>query len=401
MKYKNSLLLAMVFCAAAFTSAVCAAEARQTMSEEIAVDLSGQDIADLAAVNIRSDATKLNISDNEISDLSPLMRLAALREVNLCGNTIGDIAVLEEFSRRMTLYIDADQFLGMNLKSTDIALGRLNGNFFGDSQIVELALIGTSPKGVIKIEKGGVVDTDWKGLGFEKYFLRVTSPDPLETRYYDLHTVTAGSFARALKSCDVDGDGIPEIFFHCDVGGTSDGEYVFVASLKGGRVQKLFDGLKSTRPAQRINTRAPRPSLHLLKLLPGFKISLTATAENDAGYAERAATAILDLSFASDMSYHFTPDGVPLREMADMELEMVLDLALGECIRFPGAADIDGDGRDEIYGAIVVNGPSKAVDMAFVNIAYKWNEDGWSICFISVSDFKNPLEGLPGIAEGK
>ena len=64
---------------------------------------------------------------------------------------------------------------------------------------------------------------------------------------------------------------------------------------------------------------------------------------------------------------------------------------------YAGVADTDGDGRDEIYGAMTINGRSNANDLAFVNVLYKWTEDGWKLLASTISDIYSPLKGLPGV----
>jgi hypothetical protein len=64
---------------------------------------------------------------------------------------------------------------------------------------------------------------------------------------------------------------------------------------------------------------------------------------------------------------------------------------------YADVADLDGDGNDEIYGAVPVNGTSNADEFAYVNIAYKWTGGDWKVYAVSISDINSPLKGISGV----
>jgi hypothetical protein len=256
-----------------------------------------------------------------------------------------------------------------------VVLGVASGDFFGDARFVKFELMG---RPILMNDDPFEREDDNRFVCME-YFFRATAPgSPVELNY-DIDAQTVGSTIHAFKPCDIDGDGIPEIFFRYHFGGATGGETVVVASLKGGVYRELLN----------VDVDFEYPVLQS-ELMPGFKVALAVSGEDGAIFGEYSAAALIGLRQDPFAQHYFAPNGYPIQSEND---SFVPDLDLG--LRFPDASDIDNDGRDEIYGAILVNGSSNAHEIAYVNIAYKWNDGAWSAPFVSISDIENPLKGLP------
>ena len=297
-----------------------------------------------------------------------------------------------------------------------VILAEATGNFFGDGRDVKVEMVGhpfslfkfTAEKqeDVCEIDDSGnfvcgiyddtyiYMDSDGKIedgalIEYIAYHLRFTIRDTGETqcgftidgmfasRYYD------------FKLCDIDGDGVSEIYFRYNTGTSAVIDNVVIASLKDGKYRELLN--VEGRFDEEEYIRAPFPYIEG-EPKPDFLIEFTA------GVGERNASLLLDFknNFRGKEYYEgwfFTTDG-DLIEGANYEP----DIDYG--FRHSGVADIDGDGRDEVYGAIPVNGTSNADDIVYINVAYKWMDDGWNVCFISITDIDSPLADMPGVDAG-
>ena len=99
---------------------------------------------------------------------------------------------------------------------------------------------------------------------------------------------------------------------------------------------------------------------------------------------------VLDYRDKYDADSIFSPEGDPLGTYC---YEPWLDASL----TYAGIADTDGDGRDEIYGALMLNGRSNADNMAYVNVLCEWTDDGWKLLASTISGIDSPRKGLPGV----
>ncbi len=73
------------------------------------LDLSGNQISDIAVLGQLSGLTKLNLSGNQISDIAVLGQLSGLTTLYLIGNQISDITVLAQLTGLTTLYLSVNQ----------------------------------------------------------------------------------------------------------------------------------------------------------------------------------------------------------------------------------------------------------------------------------------------------
>ena len=316
-----------------------------------------------------------------------------------------------------------------------VILAEATGDFFGDGRDVKVEMLG-NPLSLHEFIEGertqrvGEADEfsddilyyvymdgnrkieDGARIIFMQYYLRVTNRESGETQYSP-RMLTVGSSYYDFKICDIDGDKIPEVFYSVSTGGSGGGNYVAIVSLKGGQYGEIFSlGLVSFREEDyeieyddtefddteydetEYDGNSSLPTLEA-KLLPGFLIQFTAQEDG------LSSSWLLDIKNSPDGHDHyadefFTPDGNP-RE--DAHYEPYVD----DGFSYEGVADIDGDGRDEIYGAFQINGNYNADNVAYINVAYKRANGGWKACFISITSINDPLGDMPGVkrASGK
>ena len=255
-------------------------------------------------------------------------------------------------------------------------IAEATGNFFGDGGDVKVELLGNPME-------NGASDI------YMGYGIRVTANNP-PVRFYGKEMPTVGSSYYDFKLCDIDGDGIPEIFFCYDIGASAGIENAVIISLQGGKYKELFNIEKAGWKEEGDNP--PLPVLET-KLYPGFFIRFAARSK---GYSKQdafLASLLLDLNRDPEHKEIFYDGFIYARDGSLIEgvhYEPYFDPGF----RYSGVADIDGDGRDEVYGAIPVKGVSNADNIAYINIAYKWMDGGWKVCFISITDINNPLDDM-------
>ncbi|MDR1509425.1 MAG: DUF6273 domain-containing protein [Synergistaceae bacterium] len=308
-----------------------------------------------------------------------------------------------------------------------LVFGEATGDFFGDGGEVKIEFMGDPiMESVWSKTKTRYYEPSWYGDETDdeepgqyaegaiysaecvSYFLRVTVPGEADKKYYGLtRNIPDGSHKEDFKLCDFDGDGISEIFLLFDISISSVIRAVTVVSFKGGEFRELLDSEEYTYiedehwaslgysflhlGAQRVSTDALRgfsyPEIDVERR-PGFDIYVSAKFSN--GVGEYKAETVIDYSNRSRDNSIFSPEGDPI----DTEYyKPWLDWGF----RYAGTADTDGDGCDELYGAMTINGSSNADNMAFVNVLYKWTDDGWKLLAATITDIDSPLDGLPGI----
>jgi hypothetical protein len=138
-----------------------------------------------------------------------------------------------------------------------IVFGEFDGDFYGDGSSVKVEIIGTTPSDTVNEDDA---EDDYPAVA---YMLRAT---PEGSSSFEEHVLeyTVGSPFRFSKQCDIDGDGIPEIFFVHHPGGTVQGVEITVISLKGGRFRGIFTWEDFYPPNFYAETE------------PGFKIRMSA-----------------------------------------------------------------------------------------------------------------------------
>ena len=257
-------------------------------------------------------------------------------------------------------------------------LAEETGNFFGDGRDVRVELLGN------RINDG--TNDVYMGYG-----VRVTvngSPSAL----YEEELPAVLSSRYDFKLCDIDGDEIPEIFIRYDTGTSAGVENVVIISLMDGKYRELFNIEKAGYEGEYNNP--PLPFLET-KLYPGFFIRFVARNKEFSRSDAFLASLLLDLRRDPERKELFYDDFIYAID-GELKEGVYYEPYIDAGFRYAGVADIDGDGRDEVFGAIPVNGVSNADDIAYINIAYKWIDDGWKVCFISVTDIHNPLRDMHG-----
>jgi hypothetical protein len=268
-----------------------------------------------------------------------------------------------------------------------LVLDEIRGNFFGDGTEVKIDLLvplyrmwsmeelwaGVPDEDNIytwppKVGRNGEIkDSDLKrfvvGRGYCE--LRVTAPEPFGTQFCmsyrtSMSAIRYGVGVPNLSSCDVDGDGIPEIFFWRNLLVPGGGD-INIASLKGGRLWEFF-GNRTNKDGTDNATRKPLPSLKIAtELFPDFKVLITASAP---GGLNDFVTFDLNLDTEAKNEYiaseKFTNEGEPKQGA-------YFKLLAPDVFPWAGVGDIDSDGRDEVYCYIKIDRDHLA------NIAYKWN----------------------------
>jgi ankyrin repeat protein len=311
-----------------------------------------------------------------------------------------------------------------------LVFGETTGDFFGDGGEVKIEFMGdpimesvwsetkekrdgVDPYGDEKEDEEPGQYTEGVVYSAEcvRYFLRVTAPGDAGEKYYDLtRYIPDGSDKEDFKLCDIDGDGISELFLFFGTGNSSVVGGITAVSFKGGEFRQLLDSegysyLYTTEegywaslmgyPFLRIGAeRVPGDDLRGFSYpeinaepRPGFNVYVCAKFSNGGG--EYKAETVIDYRDGSYSDNVFSSEGDPI----DTEYEPWVDWGF----RYAGVADTDGDERDEIYGAMPVNGTCNADDIAFVNVLYKWTDDGWKLLAATITDIYSPLEGLPGV----
>jgi ankyrin repeat protein len=310
-----------------------------------------------------------------------------------------------------------------------LVFGETSGDFFGDGGEVKIEFMGdpimesvwsetkekrdgVDPYGDEKEDEEPGQYTEGVVYSAEcvRYFLRVTAPGDTGEKYYDLtRDIPDGCDKEDFKLCDVDGDGVSEVFLFFGIDTSSVAGGITAVSFKRGEFRKLLDsegysyiyteegyqaslmGYPFLRTgAERVPTDALRGfSYPEIDAEPrhGFNVYVCAKFSNGGG--EYKAETVIDYRDGSYADSVFSPEGDPIYR----EYEPWVDWGF----RYAGVADTDGDGRDEIYGAMPVNGTCNADDIAFVNVLYKWTDDGWKLLAATITDIDSPLDGLPGI----
>jgi hypothetical protein len=220
---------------------------------------------------------------------------------------------------------------------------QISGDFLGDGRETPIELV--------------LADDNY----WPNYFWRLTPQGAREPKYYPLALYTTiGGMKPLVKTNDIDGDGIPEIFARYHAGGTGGLEFE-VCSFKGENPRRLC----TTLDGFGINIEHPDIDF---ELMDGFNIKAT--------YAGKET--VYKITAASLAGHFFMPDGT-INEGAILDIHLTskfLDIDL---------ADIDGDGISEIKGSLIIGGAAtNASYFGDVDVTYVWKDDEFRIRDVNI-----------------